>query len=122
MITALIVEVGKPPAIAKIEPSLKTLCTLIGEAEAKQIDKNIYIIFNKDRFLSGFEANRKINNDIICGTFYVIATDENGHLISLTLKELEKYSKQFWFPQKFSYEETVQNYFDILEQEIFKNE
>ena len=51
------------------------------------------------------EPNRRYENDIICGPFFICAEGEEGEFISLTDEQIEKYSKQFAEIEQFSGQE-----------------
>lgn len=102
-IKALLIEPMKHPCVVFIEPSIKAFqkavnqgAIVTGEVEAKKLEKRVYAVFNKDRFLSGLDANRKIDDDILVGAFYVIATNEKYHPKSLTDEQTTKYCLRFW--------------------------
>ena len=102
-IRTLVINPNKHPKISYIKPSLKNFQIALGtkliehgEVEAKKIDACIYVLFNKDRFLANLEANRKIDDDIIAGTMYIVATNKKGLPISLTDKQISKYALRFW--------------------------
>lgn len=67
-----------------------------GGIEAKKLEKNIYAIFNKDRFLAYLEPKRLIGDDIIAGNLYIVATNDSSFPISLTDKQVSKYALRFW--------------------------
>ena len=60
------------------------------------IDKNLYIIYPKLIDILDYEGTRKFNNDIICGTFLIVKTDDSGLVISLDYRNLLKYAHEFW--------------------------
>ena len=51
------------------------------------------------------EPNRRYDDDIICGPFFICAEGEEGEFISLTDEQIEKYSKQFAEIEQFSGQE-----------------
>ena len=90
-IRALEIKPMEHPAVCYIEPTAKAFKQAVGadfikygKVEAKRLSKRVYAIFNKDRFLADIKPNRQIGEDIICGTMYIVAIDDNGFLISLT--------------------------------------
>ncbi len=58
-------------------------------------DNSIEILCNEEGKLIGLEPNRRVFNDIIVGTFYVVKTNRNGDCISLSNEEVEYYKKRF---------------------------
>lgn len=102
-IRALQIEPMMPPKIFYIEPSMKAFRKAVdankikyGGVEAKKLEKNIYAIFNKDRFLANLEANRRIGDDIIAGTMYIVAINDKRFPISLTEEQASRYALRFW--------------------------
>ena len=69
--------------------------------EAKKLERQVYAVFNKDRFLANLEPNRRIGDDIIAGTMYIVATDENRFPVSLTDEQISKYALRFWNVETF---------------------
>ena len=109
LITTLLIEPGKHPISAYLEPTEEYFNRSVsigsydpGKAKAKEIDNGIYVVFNRNSFISGLEGNRTINGEIIAGIFYIVATNSSNHLRSLTDSELQKYRSIFWEPEIFS--------------------
>ena len=101
-IRALQMEPMKPPKVFYIEPSMRAFRKAVdadnikhGGVEAKKLERNIYAIFNKDRFLANLEPNRQIGDDIIAGNIYIIAINDNRFPISLTDEQVSKYALRF---------------------------
>ena len=101
-IRALQIEPMKLPKIFYIKPSMKAFRKAVDAdnikhsgVEAKKLDRNIYAIFNKDRFLANLEPNRRVGDDILAGNIYIIATDNNRFPISLTDEQVSKYTLRF---------------------------
>lgn len=107
-ITVLEIKPMEHPRVYSIEPTIKAFRRALnteiiehGDIEAKRIGINAYALFNKDRFLTGLIPNRQIGNDIICGTMYIVAIDDKKIACSLSNKQIEKYSLQFYNVQQF---------------------
>jgi len=109
LIRTLLVEPGKHPISAYLEPTAEYFNRSVsigsydsGKAKAKEIDDGIYVVFNRNSFILGLEGNRTINGEIIAGIFYIVATNSSNHLRSLTDSELQKYRSIFWEPETFN--------------------
>lgn len=96
------------PKVCYIEPTMKAFKKAVhtdniqyGGIESKRLEKNIYAIFNKDRFLADLKPNRRIGDDIIAGTMYIVAINENRFPISLTDAQTKKYALRFWSVETF---------------------
>lgn len=102
-IRVLKIEPMDHPSVCYIEPTIKAIKRAVGadlvkygDIEAKMIAYRVYAVFNKDRFLTSLEPNRQIGDDIIVGTMFIVAVDENRLPISLTDEQIEIYSSMFY--------------------------
>ena len=102
------IEPMEHPKIAYIVPSMKAFrkyvdadCIEYGGVEAKKLEKHIYAVFNKDRFLTNLEPNRRIGDDIIAGTMYIVAINDKRFPISLTDEQVSKYALHFYNVETF---------------------
>ena len=107
-IRVLQIEPMMPPKIFYIEPSMRAFRKAVdadnikhGGVEAKKLERNIYAIFNKDRFLANLEPNRRVGDDILAGNIYIIATNNNRFPISLTDEQVSRYALRFWNVESF---------------------
>ena len=99
------------PRIAYIEPSMRAFRKAVkadtlkyGDVEAKKLEKNVYAIFNKDRFLCSLDSlkpNRRIDDDIIIGNIYILAINDKRFPVSLTDNQISTYALRFWNPEEF---------------------
>ena len=96
------------PKACYIEPTMKAFRKVVdankikhGGVEAKKLERDVYAVFNKDRFLADLQANRRIGDDIIAGTMIVVAIDDNKRPASLTDKQMSKYALRFWNTESF---------------------
>lgn len=105
-IKVVMVEPLKCPTITTINNDLESLQKAVGGLiEFVDIEENVCILCNEEGKLIGLEGNRRLNNDIIAGTFYVCGVNDNGELISLTSAQMDKYLRYFWEPQTFTQDE-----------------
>ena len=107
-IKTLIIEPMEHPKICYLEPTMKAFRDAVnadaikhGGVEAKKLEKQVFAVFNKDRFLANLEPNRRIGDDIIAGTMYIVAINENRFPISLTDAQTKKYALRFWSVETF---------------------
>lgn len=92
-IKVLLVMPEKEPQILKIPRASKFIKALIGSELLKiKLDENIVLIANNNANLTEF--NRLVGDQIILGMFIVVAT-KNKHRVSLTKKEIRKYTNMF---------------------------
>ena len=102
-IKVLHIEPMEQSKVCYIEPTMKAFRDAVnadaieyGGVEAKKLEKQVFAVFNKDRFLADLEPNRRIGDDIIAGTMYIVAINEHRFPISLTDEQIEKYALRFW--------------------------
>ena len=105
-IKVVMVEPLKCPTTTTISNDLESLQKAVGGLiEFVDIEENVCILCNEEGKLIGLEGNRRLNNDIIVGTFYVCGVNDDGELISLTSAQMDKYLRYFWEPQTFTQDE-----------------
>jgi hypothetical protein len=110
MLRILVVEPHKEPYIANIPDDYKSFQKIVGGTfECIYPDENTVIFCNDEAKLIGLEGNRKINSDIIAGTFAIAGDNHEGDTISLTDEQIEKYSARFKEPEVYTTEEVEDN-------------
>ena len=122
-IKVLMVEPGSHPTEVELDNDLHNLqkavsigTNYIGLIEIIPIDKKTVILCNEEGKLNGLEGNRRINGDIIAGTFYICGEDEEGNLTSLSEDDIQKYKARFWNPEYYTEEEVEEAiYYTIKE-------
>lgn len=96
MIKVLKIEVGQPPIVKEIQNELAALQEEVGGLiECVYLEDDCIAIVNEEGKINGMEPNRRIENDIICGPFFLCGDTPDGEFTSLCEEEIEKYSKQF---------------------------
>ena len=94
-IRILVVEPSKEPRQIKVEHTLENLQKIVGGLiEYVELDYNTDLICNEEGKLLGLELNRKLENDIVAGTFFIVG-QHNGETISLSKKQIKKYREMF---------------------------
>lgn len=108
-ITVLMVEPGKHPIVTTLKNDLDSLQKAVsigadcqGLIEIFSIDDGVLVLCNEEGKLIGLEGNRRIGNDIIVGTFYVVGEDGHGDLASLPEDLLQNYQRRFWEPEQYT--------------------
>ena len=101
-IKALKVAPLEKPEVCYLENELRALqeavsvgADYVGLIEIIDISERICLLCNEEAKLIGFMPNRRLENDVICGVFYVIGQDYQGELASLTDAEIEHYKNVF---------------------------
>lgn len=117
------------PKVCYIEPTMKAFRDAVnadaieyGGVEAKKLEKQVFAVFNKDRFLADLEPNRRIGDDIIVGTMYIVAINENMFPISLTGEQIEKYALRFWNVETFDDIDVVEANLNTMFSRFLKDE
>ena len=107
-IRVLLIEPLEHPEEYRIEPSMQAFRKAVNvgaahksKVEVKKLGHGVYAVFNKDRYLTELAPNRQIGDDIIVGTMFVVAVDENRVPISMTDEQMKKYALRFWHVESF---------------------
>lgn len=107
-IKILMIEPMKHPKECYVKPTKRFFINVVdaniiehGGVEAKRLEKNVYAVFNKDRFLTCLEPNRRIGDDIIVGNLLIVAINDDRKLISLTSDQASNYALRFWSVEEF---------------------
>lgn len=124
-IRALKVLPMKHPVMVMIETSIESFKAIVSEGAdeilniaSMRICNDVYIIYAPMAHLAGCEANRKVNGEIISGTFIIVGVDEHTLPISLTYEQVLEYYKRFRIPEMYSHTEVLDNWINRLEEEI----
>ena len=120
MVTALIIRPNQHPQITQLCDSRTFLNLSVSldtdfmcSATATHLEKDIAIIHAQEGVLLSLPGNRRVNDHIIAGTFYVVGV-KDGKLRSLTDAEIIKYTSQFWESEIFTDDEVFDSYFDSI--------
>ena len=101
----VMVEPGKPAYETEIENTLKAEQEAVGgNIEVEPLDKEKLLICNEDGKLNGMRGNRRIGNDVIAGSFFIVGED-GDKFRSLTDEEVKDSLKRFVEPEEISQEE-----------------
>ena len=107
-ITVLMVEPGEHPKVTTLKDDLDSLQKAVsigadyqGLIEFVGLENGVCIMCNEEGKLIGLEGNRRLGNDILVGVFYIIGENEDGELVSLSEKEIKRYTELFWEPETF---------------------
>ena len=107
-IRVLVVEPGKHPRVTILKDDLDSLQKAVsigadyqGLIEIISIGNGDCLLCNEEGKLIGLEGNRRLDNDIIVGVFYIMSKDDEGNLISLPAQKIKHYTELFWEPEIF---------------------
>ncbi len=105
-IKALKVEPMKYPEEVKLINELSELQNAVGGLiEIINLDSSTCMICNEEGKLINLPGNRRLGNDIIAGTFYIVGSNKNGDLVSLPEDKIKLYKEMFYEPEEFSQED-----------------
>lgn len=110
-IKALMVAPNESPKVVTLKTDLDSLQKAVsigagyqGLIEIISLDDGVCLLCNEEGKLIGLEGNRRINNDIIAGVFYIVGESCDGELTSLTEDQLRIYAERFRQPEHYSKE------------------
>lgn len=96
---------GEPPVIVELENELKSLQEAVSEGTIYRLiqlvglEEGVDLLCNDEGKLAEFTPNRRLGTDIVCGTFYIVGSDdESGELVSLPPDKISKYIEMFKEP------------------------
>lgn len=101
-IRVLKVEPLKKPEVCYLDNNLDTLQKAVsigadyqGLIEVLDLSHDACLICNEEGKLICLTPNRHIDNDIICGVFYVTGQNRSGNFVSLSDEQITHYSEIF---------------------------
>ena len=104
-IRVLVVEPHRVPYESEIKNTLEGQQRAVGgRIEYVYNDDNTIIVVNEEGKINGSDGNRRIEGDVLCGSFF-IAGDDGENLRSLTEEQIQKYSEKFAEPEEIAREE-----------------
>ncbi len=125
-IDVLMVVAGVKPCQVKISGTYNNLKYLVNpnlylmaNVEAIMLEKDIALIYNSEGYLLGLKGNRKVNNNIIAGTFFIVGVKE-GIISSLSKKNQEKYFNRFAKIEKYTEKELSDSYWNACFENLDK--
>ena len=111
-IQVLMLAPGKEPCQAEISTSKYALRHAVNlgsdhqcKAACRRIENDICVLFNRGLSFEGFTPNRRIADDILCGTVYIAGIQSDRKLRSLTDEEIQKYACMYQVPETYSFDE-----------------
>ncbi len=118
-IKVLMVKPMEHPKVVQISNDITTFNRLVSmdnyytcDAEILLIESYIGILRNSEGSLLNLKGNRKINDEIIAGTFFVVGFDEHGFISSLSESKIKKYTERFWDIENYTDQEVSKAYWD----------
>lgn len=93
----LVLEPNMKPYVAIIDSDLETLQGMVGGyIECVDLSDSATLVCNEEGKLYNLPANRRLNNDIICGRCFIVGQNfECENFLSLSQEDIELYSEKF---------------------------
>lgn len=102
----LIVEPNKEPYESLLDNKLEAMQSIVGGyIEIVKLDNDTALVCNEEGKLTELEGNRRVGQDVIAGTFFIVGDGNEGDFISLTDEQLSSYHQKFSNPEEISSEE-----------------
>lgn len=90
----------------------------ISNTEILILENDVGIIKNEEGEFLNLKGNRRINENIIAGIFFIVGLDESKNITSLSNEKLEKYTQRFWRIEKYTDAEVSKSFWDSFEKTI----
>lgn len=117
MVTALMVPPNGHPTITQLVDDSNFLDRAVSKdtdyqltASALKIETGIIALHSDEGMLLMIHPNRQIGKKIMAGTFYIVGV-HNGHLRSLTDKEIVRFTLRFWDTEIHSSDDVFESWF-----------
>lgn len=100
------VEPGQAPYEKEMENTLAAIQQEVqGLFQPVYVEDGVILCCNEEGKLNGMAPNRWLEEDIICGPFFLVGDDHEGGFCSLTDDQIQKYTAQFQEPEQFTGQE-----------------
>lgn len=102
----LIVEPHKLPYETDLGNDLHSMQKVVGGLiEPVQLDDDTILVCNEEGKCLELEGNRRVEKDIIAGTFFVCGFDDEGEFCSLSDDQAKDYAERFKEDERYTAEE-----------------
>ena len=105
------VEPGEIPYEKDLDNTLSAIQNEVGGGlfEIVRLDNDMILCCNEEGKLNGMEMNRRVEDDIICGPFFLVGESEDGDFQSLSDEQMELGQEMFAQPEQFAdYEQNAE--------------
>ena len=97
------VEPDNAPEEKVIGADLESLqAEVAGMIECVYLDDGVILVCNEEGKLNGMKMNRRLENDIICGPFFLVSDDGEGDFASLNDRQMDALKERFAQPEQFA--------------------
>ncbi len=110
LLKVVVVEPGREPYVSEMRQGLKPAQDVVGGyIEHVYNGDGTITVCNEEVKLVGLPGNRRIDGDVLVGTFFVVGDSGYGDYRSLTDEECDRYMERFAEPEEISQEEIDEN-------------
>ena len=111
IIKALLIKVGEAPKQIEIANELKAYQHAVGGyIEFYPLEGGkATIIMDEEGKLKGYAGKRRVGNEIIAGDFLIVGDNGKGEFISLTSKQVSRYTERFKVPEVYAPSQIEEN-------------
>lgn len=100
------IEPGKAPYVKEMADGLEAIQQEVqGLFQPVYMEDGVLLCCNDEGKLNGMAPNRRLEDDIICGPFFLVGDDLEGSLCSLTDEQVARYTELFREPEQFTGQE-----------------
>ena len=100
------VEPGEVPYVKDMADGLEAIQQEVqGLFQPVYMEDGVLLCCNDEGKLNGMAPNRRLEDDIICGPFFLVGDDLEGGLCSLTDEQVARYTELFREPEQFTGQE-----------------
>ena len=97
------VEPGEVPYVKDMKDGLEAIQQEVqGLFQPVYVEDGVILCCNEEGKLNGMKPNRWLEDDIICGPFFLVGDDHEGGFCSLTDEQLDRYTQRFREPEQFT--------------------
>lgn len=92
----VLVKPGQEPIETEIDDSLAGMQAAVGGyIETVSLLGGAVLVCNEEGKLQGLQANRRLGHDVICGDFFVTASNDEGDFVSLSDEQVASAKELF---------------------------
>ena len=101
-LTVLKVAPGRRPEAVTMPDTLQAMQEMVGGLiQVLELDHGICLVCNDEGKLMGLEGNRRLGDDIVVGTFFLVGENGRGEFRSLSPEQLQWGQERFSEPEFF---------------------
>ena len=95
------VEIRIPDGLKPMQRAIEGMIEIVAPFE----DRSALLVCNEEAKLIGMEGNRRLENDVIAGPFFLVCDDGEGGTTDLTDDQVARFTRRFAESEEISKEE-----------------